>query len=105
MSIDTKAYRNVGRTGRQELIERIHALCDELDRVREDLDVEVSVTVDLEHSLAKATAALQKKSKVVEGGLTLPGWFCPGCGVFNGEAKTILVGCRCCDTKRPGGLL
>jgi hypothetical protein len=37
MSIDTKAFRDVDRTGRYELIQRIRALCDELDEAKQGL--------------------------------------------------------------------
>jgi hypothetical protein len=34
-------------------------------------------------------------------GIVLPGWTCPNCGGFNGEAKERLIVCRCCPTPRP----
>jgi hypothetical protein len=36
----------------------------------------------------------------------LPHWICPNpaCGAFNGDAKTKLTHCRCCDTPRPSDL-
>ena len=34
-------------------------------------------------------------------GLVLPGWTCPRCGVFNGEAKEKRTECRAC-TGLPG---
>lgn len=40
-------------------------------------------------------ATLPKVEKL-ETGLILPGWFCDGCQVFNGEAKEKHTVCRCC---------
>lgn len=34
-------------------------------------------------------------------GFCLPGWFCPKCRVFNGEAKSILSECRACEAPKP----
>ena len=31
----------------------------------------------------------------------LPGWSCPKCFVFNGDAKEKLTACRCCGSPRP----
>lgn len=70
--IDTKAYRDCARTGRAELMERVSELCTELKKVR--------------RKLAERT-----------NGLNLPGWFCPGCGIFNGETKEKREECRGCD--------
>lgn len=36
-----------------------------------------------------------------QGGLTLSGWFCLICKIFNGEAKEILPICRACGATRP----
>ncbi len=33
-------------------------------------------------------------------GLVLPGWCCPQCKVFNGEAKEERVDCRACAFRR-----
>jgi hypothetical protein len=40
------------------------------------------------------------------GGMTieLPGWTCPSCLAFNGDAKERLAECRACCHPRPGGL-
>ena len=70
--IDTKHFRDVVRTGRLELIERIATLCDELDAMRSEM----------------------RQS------LVLPGWTCPGCGGFNGEAKARRETCRSCNHPR-----
>lgn len=42
------------------------------------------------------------RQTIKAGGLVLPGWSCPSCGGFNGEAKEILEKCRACGTSRPG---
>lgn len=34
-------------------------------------------------------------------GVLLPGWDCPECRAFNGDAKERLTRCRCCDAARP----
>ncbi len=34
-------------------------------------------------------------------GLVLPGWDCPQCRAFNGDAKEHLTACRACNTPRP----
>lgn len=34
-------------------------------------------------------------------GILLPGWFCPNCTAFNGDAKEFLQKCRCCEFDRP----
>jgi hypothetical protein len=74
--VDTKQMRDCARVGRQELIERIQALCDELESLR------------------------------VRSALSLPGWFCPKleCGVFNGEARERVPFCRACGTACPPSL-
>jgi hypothetical protein len=36
-----------------------------------------------------------------DGDVLLPGWQCPGCLVFNGDAKERLEACRCCGGPRP----
>jgi len=33
--------------------------------------------------------------------ITLPGWSCPACGVFNGEEKERRIECRSCVEPRP----
>lgn len=70
-NVDTKLYRDCLRTGREELIQRIQALCTTVEWLREKLEERTN-------------------------GLNLPGWFCPGCGVFNGEAKEKRESCRVC---------
>jgi hypothetical protein len=70
--IDTKTYRDCARTGRTELMERVQELCSELEETR--------------RKLAERT-----------NGLNLPGWFCPSCGVFNGEMRQKREHCRACD--------
>jgi hypothetical protein len=37
-------------------------------------------------------------------GILLPGWDCPSCQVFNGEAKEPLECCRHCATPKPSNL-
>jgi hypothetical protein len=69
MGIDTKAYRDCGRTGRSELIVRIGELCTEVERL---------------------AAKLEERTN----GLNLPGWFCLRCG--NGEVKEKKESCRAC---------
>jgi hypothetical protein len=36
--------------------------------------------------------------------IVLPGWDCPNCQVFNGEAKEPLDNCRHCATPKPSSL-
>ncbi len=33
--------------------------------------------------------------------ILLPGWSCPNCMAFNGDAKEFLQKCRCCEFDRP----
>ena len=81
--IDTKVYRDCKRTGREELIVRIHELCAELEETRAEL------------------AFLMESYRR---GLVLPGWFCSGCHAFNGEVKAKREVCRACGiVDRPVG--
>lgn len=34
-------------------------------------------------------------------GLVLPGWFCPVCRAFNGEAMGPMLKCRACQKEKP----
>jgi hypothetical protein len=43
---------------------------------------------------------LLMKVRELEGGIVLPGWWCP-CGCFNGAAKEWMPRCRACDAARP----
>jgi hypothetical protein len=48
---------------------------------------------ELIERIQKLCAELDERTN----GLNLPGWFCPGCGVFNGEVKEKHETCRACD--------
>lgn len=53
---------------------------------------------ELKSQLTDTLAAALESS-----GLLLPGWTCPDCRTFNGEAKERLLICRACTTPRPTG--
>lgn len=38
-------------------------------------------------------------------GIVLPGWDCPKCRAFNGEAKEIRLTCRACDTPKESAIV
>jgi hypothetical protein len=49
----------------------------------------------------KRCTELLEENRTLRASLILPGWFCRGCGTFNGEAKEVLTMCRSCDSPRP----
>jgi hypothetical protein len=58
------------------------------------------VLVELQVEEARMPNLLERLAKVPGLTVTMWGWWCPGCGTFNGEAKHVIDKCRSCGGAR-----
>jgi hypothetical protein len=55
---------------------------------------------NLTSTQARCTELLLE-NRELRAGIILPGWHCPKCQGFNGDAKERLTSCRACEAPRP----
>lgn len=55
---------------------------------------------NLTHTQNRCTELLEDNRRLRRG-IVLPGWHCPSCKAFNGEAKEVLIHCRACGIAKP----
>lgn len=84
----------------QEWQGRASSLSADLARVTGTNAELLQENADLTRVLGETVLAIERGKHTAQ--VVLPGWLCPKCHVFNGEAKELYLVCRCCGAKRDG---
>lgn len=88
-----------GRSDERRAI--VEWLRSDLDRGLQEWDVDTSLLPFLSDRIEQGAHEVRALRTDRVAGILLPGWTCPGCRSFNGEAKKKIEVCRCCGVGRP----